>query len=226
MTVPTIPTKALAVDKSAQAHKRAKLRRVTPWRLIVPSGIVWIKGFCSSLVRAREPAENANAFGQIVASHSALYSQKVLQNLERVTKKLMRENARLLVHYEAAVDRVERIEAGMPALDTKGIYLRQLYRALAEREHLHNVKTAMKYSIALNLETLDSLHREAEAVRGKFKARAKGIIYQFMRGLSRGRTDLSLLSAEHIDDMLSKSLVPINTPDVSKYLEIINGEAN
>ena len=217
-------TNALTYDKSAKAAKRARLGTVIPCKLNTPEILVRFRGRLASLVRAREAAENAEAFAQLVASDNLFYCQKLQHKLEKATKKLMLENARLVVHYEAAEDRARRIEEGIPALDTKGIYLRRLYRATAEREFLHSAKTAMKYSLAANLEAMRSLQREAEAMRGKFTAKAKGMIYQFMRGLSRGKTDLSLLSEEHIDSMLSKSVAPISAPDVSKYENLIREE--
>lgn len=176
---------ALSYLKNKKADPKARLRIIIPWLLLIPLWIVWLKGFMSSLIRASEPAANANAYAQLIASRNAMYSQKVSHRLEKANRKILIECAHLAVHYSAAKERIKRIEDGIPGFDTESIRLRRIFRARTEREYLFNARTALRYRLSANMEAMSSLNREAEVLRNKFTARARTVIYQFIRGISR-----------------------------------------
>ena len=211
-----------AVDTKRKTAEKARLRHTFTPLLNMPLFIVWLKGFLDSFIKAKEPAVNALAYAQLMVRRCEYYFSKVNKKFGKSFRKVHIECAEYLVKYHAAYDRIQRTVSSIDGYDTQSISTRRRYNARKEREYLYRCRSDIRLAVSGDTAAIECLHSDSQNEKIRIGAKTKGIIYQYIRGLTRGKTDLSLLGEDRIDEMIEQINKPISIPDLTVYREIIN----
>ena len=211
-----------SIDTKRKTAEKTRLRHTYTLLLNMPLSIVWMKGFLNSFFKAKEPAVNALAYAQLMVRRCEYYYSKVNKKFGKSFRNVHIECAEYLVKYHAADDRIQRTVASIEGYDTKSISTRRRYIARKEREYLYNFRSNIRITVSADMAAIECLSRDSQNEKIRIGAKTKSIIYQYIRGLTRGKTDLSLLGEDRIDEMIEQINNPISIPDLTVYREIIN----
>ena len=181
----------------------------------------YLRGRIHSLTKANDPANNALSYAKTVTGRCNIYSARIDRKYEKKLKPIKIDCRRFAVHYDAALDRVNRTVASIPG-EPKSMRKRRRFTAQGEREYLYRVRTAIRHALAGNLEAIDSLTKLANTDKGRIGAKTKMRIYQYIRGLTKGKSDLSLLGEDKIDEMIATAIPDVIIPDTTRYSEIVS----
>ena len=216
--------KDIGVMTRLVGHKtpeKTKWRGVSTVCLKLQGRLAYWKGRIHSSSNSNDRAHLAHAFAETLTGRSGIYSNKIGRKFEKKLKPLMMECHEYAVDYDAAEARIHRTVASIPS-EPWSMRRRRRFNAQSEREYLYRMRTAIRAELSRNLEAIGNLTKMANIDKALVRSRTKVCIYQYIRGLTKGKADLSLLGEDKIDEMIAAINPDVTHPDTSRYEEIVN----
>lgn len=217
-------TKDVGVMTKIVGHntpEKTKWRGISTVGLILQSHLAYRKGRIHSSSNSNDRAHLALAYAQTLTGRCGIYSTKIEKKYEKKLKPLKTECHGYAVDYDAAEDRIHRTVASIPG-EPISMRRRRRFNAQSEREYLYRMRTALRFELSRNLEAIDSLTNMANSDKALVRTRTKVCIYQYIRGLTKGKADLSLLGEGKVEEMIAAINPDVIRPDTTRYEEIVN----